>query len=67
MPLQAPTAALRLALRAGVPRIVGIEVLAGAVETTTPLGVLDAVVVPSGLVATTVKRRKSASSAVWIV
>ena len=41
--------------------------LEGAVETTTPLGVLGAVVVPSGLVATTVKRRKSASSAVWIV
>ena len=41
--------------------------LTGAVATTTLVGVLAAVVVPSGLVAVTVKRTKSASSAVCSV
>jgi hypothetical protein len=59
--------ALTLVLRAGVPRIVGTAELTGGVETTTLDGVLEAVVVPSGLVAVTVKRTKSASSAVCTV
>ena len=67
MPLQVPAVALTLALRAGVPTIVGSAVLTGAVATTTLDGELEAVVVPSGLVAVTVKRTKSDSSAICTV